>query len=200
MIETIKHLDTQLLLFLNGLHAPWLNKIMINISAIPTWFPLYILLIYLVIKNYKKNSIWVLAGVILLIVCSDQLSSHTIKPLVQRLRPCYTPNLEDILHLPGGKAGGLYSFTSSHAANTFALATYIFLALKKYYKHIGWYMFTWCTVVSYSRIYLGVHFPGDIICGAILGTLVALLIWKLENYAFKIGRTKYAQKTLADNN
>lgn len=175
----LNDLDHQLFLFLNGLHVGWLDPVMTFISSETGWIPFYAVLLFLVFKKYKWQGLWVVLGVAVLITCSDQLSAHVFKPVFQRLRPCYDPLIQDLVHLPKGKPGGHYGFISSHACNTFALATFITLIMKKFYKKIGWLMFTWAAVVSYSRIYMGVHFPGDIICGAIVGVLLGLGIGHL---------------------
>lgn len=165
----LDRIDHQLFLILNGLHADWLDPVMTFISSETGWIPFYAVLIFLVFYKYKWKGLWVILGVTVLITCSDQISAHVFKPIFHRLRPCFDPLIEDLVHLPNGKPGGHYGFISSHACNTFALATFITLIMKQFYKKIGWLMFTWAAVVSYSRIYMGVHFLGDVICGAAVG-------------------------------
>ncbi len=169
-------IDSQLFLFLNGLHTEWLDTVMVAITEMWLWIPLYILLLYMVFKQYGKRGWWVLLAVVVLILCSDQLSAHVCKPLFQRLRPCFNPDLEGLVHLPKGLPGGRYGFVSSHAANTFAVATFLTAVLRKSYRSIGWWLFAWALVSSYSRIYIGVHYPGDILAGAVLGVLIGLII------------------------
>ena len=166
------NIDTELFLFLNGLHADWLDPIMIFISGKITWLPFYLVLLYLVIKNYKKQSILIILGIILLIVCSDQISSSVFKPLFERPRPCHNEAIKDLVYLPGGHCGGAYGFISSHACNAFALAVFLTQILKQYYSKIAWVMFVWATLVAYSRIYMGVHYPGDVVVGAIVGAMI----------------------------
>lgn len=182
--------DHQLFLFLNSLHVDWLDPVMIFITSELGWLPLYAVLVYLVFRKYKWQGLWVVLGVAATIALSDQISAHVFKPIFQRLRPCYDPLIEELVYLPKGKPGGHYGFISSHAANTFALATYIWLVLKKFYKNIGWVMFPWAALVSYSRIYVGVHFPGDIICGAALGVLLGLGIGHLIKFVISPDRPK----------
>lgn len=177
--------DSRLFLFLNGLHTDWLDPVMVAITGIKLWIPVYLLLAYLVIKQYGKKSIWIFLAMGLLILCTDQLSAHVCKPLFHRLRPCFNPELDGLVHLPKGLPGGRYGFVSSHAANTFGLAAFLTAALRKSYRSIGWWLFAWALISSYSRIYLGVHYPGDILAGAVLGILIGLIIWKLISLVLK---------------
>ena len=173
--------DTELFLFLNGLHAGWLDPVMIFISGKLTWTPFYLVLLYLVIKNYKKQSILIIIGIILLIVCSDQISSGVFKPLFERPRPCHNEAIKDLVYLPNGHCGGAYGFISSHACNVFALAVFMTNILKRYYRKIGWVMFVWAALVAYSRIYMGVHYPGDVLVGAAVGAIIGIVIFKAYN-------------------
>jgi undecaprenyl-diphosphatase len=166
------NIDTELFLFLNGLHADWLDPIMIFISGKLSWTPFYLVLLYLIIKNYKKQSILIIIGIILLIICSDQISSSVFKPLFERPRPCHNEAIKDLVYLPSGHCGGAYGFISSHACNVFALAVFITHILKRYYPKIGWVMFIWAAMVAYSRIYMGVHYPGDVLVGAAVGAVI----------------------------
>ena len=175
----ITNLDTELFLFLNGLHVDWLDPIMTFISGKITWAPFYLILLFLVIKKYKKQSILVLIGVVILIVCSDQISSGIFKPIFERPRPCHNESIKDLVYLPNGHCGGAYGFISSHACNCFALAVFITHVLKKYDRKIAYIMYIWASLVAYSRIYMGVHYPGDIIVGAVVGIIVGFVISKL---------------------
>ncbi len=168
--------DHQLFLFLNGLHVGWLDPVMTFISSEKGWIPFYAVLVFLVFYKYKWKGLWVLLGVVVAITLSDQIASHVFKPMVMRLRPCHDPLIKDLVYLPDGHCGGKYGFMSSHAANTFALASLIYMTMRKHYRKIGWVMFPWAAVVSYSRIYMGAHFPGDVICGAALGLILGFVI------------------------
>lgn len=174
----IKELDAELFLFLNGLHVDWLDPIMTFISGKITWTPFYLVLLFLVMRNYKRQSILVIVCIILLIFCSDQISSGIFKPIFERPRPCHNDAIKDLVYLPTGHCGGAYGFISSHACNCFALATFVTHILKMYYRKMAWVMFIWAALVAYSRIYMGVHYPGDVIIGAIVGILVGIVIGK----------------------
>lgn len=178
-MEALSTIDSDLFLFLNGLHADWMDGVMVLITQMWVWLPLYLLLISWTVKQYGKRCWWIFLAVALVVFCSDQLSAHVCKPLFQRLRPCYNTDLQGLIHLPKGMAGGQYGFVSSHAANTFAIAAFLTAALRKKYKWMGIALYLWAFISSYSRIYIGYHYPGDILCGAVLGILVGLTLWKV---------------------
>lgn len=178
-MESLSNLDTDLFLYLNGLHANWLDKVMIAVTQMWVWAPLYLLLIYWTVKQYGKRCWWVFLAVGVVVLCSDQLSAHVCKPFFQRLRPCYNPDLQDLIYLPKGMAGGRFGFVSSHAANTFAVAAFLTPVLRNYRPWLGIVLYLWAFISSYSRIYLGFHYPGDILCGAILGILIGLILWRV---------------------
>lgn len=178
-METLSNIDSDLFLFLNGLHADWMDKVMVLLTAMWAWFPLYLLLIYWTVKQYGKRCWWVFLAVGIVVLCSDQLSAHVCKPLFQRLRPCYNPDLQDLIYLPKGMAGGRYGFVSSHAANTFGVAAFLTPALRKYRPWAAIVLYLWAFISSYSRIYIGYHYPGDILCGALLGIMIGLILWKV---------------------
>jgi undecaprenyl-diphosphatase len=167
-MQTLINLDKKLLLFLNGLNNPFLDPIMYYSTDTFFWLPLYLFLIYLIFKNYKKQGWYILLGAAITILLTDQITGSLMKPFFARLRPSQDPSLEGLVHLVNGYKGGLYGFASSHAANTFGTALFIWLALRPIYKRVGW-IFIWAIFMTYTRIYLGVHYPGDIIVGAIIG-------------------------------
>jgi undecaprenyl-diphosphatase len=175
MIEFLKNIDIQAFLFLNSLHNNFFDIVMWQISSIIFWVPLYIILIGFLIYKYRKQSLYIILSIVLVIIISDQLSSSIIKPLVERLRPSHDPSLEGLVHLINDYKGGKYGFVSSHAANTFGLAMFLILFFKNRIFSIC--IFSWASIVSYSRIYLGVHYPGDIICGATIGILAAWFVF-----------------------
>jgi len=166
MFELIDHLDKALLIWFNSLHNPFLDQIMLFASAKYGWIVLYLFLLFLIVKKYKKNSILILLFIALAIIMSDQFSVHLFKNIFQRLRPCHQQELVKHLWLPAG-CGGTYSFVSSHAANSFSLATFISLLFGN--KRLTISMFTWASIIAISRIYLAAHFLSDVIAGALLG-------------------------------
>lgn len=174
MLEFIKHIDTRILLYINGHHSLFWDNVMWQISERNIWIPFYIILLGVIIYKFKKQTWIILLGVIVLIVLSDQISSGIIKPLVERLRPSNDPLLRNQIHIVNKYTGGLYGFISSHAANTFAIATFLALLFKQ--KIFTLCILIWAAIVSFSRIYLGVHYPGDVLCGAMLGIGVGFLV------------------------
>ncbi len=178
-MESLSTIDSDLFLFLNGLHADWMDKVMLLVTDMWVWFPIYLLLIYWAVRQYGKRCWWVFLAVALVVLCSDQLASHVCKPLFHRLRPCYNIDFQDLIHLPKGMAGGKYGFVSSHAANTFGVAVLLTPLLNRFRPWTAIALYFWAFVSSYSRIYIGYHYPGDILCGAVIGVLVGLILWKV---------------------
>jgi undecaprenyl-diphosphatase len=171
MLETLNLWDTQLFLFLNGLHAPFLDRVMWFVSGKIQWLPLYLGILVLLIYRFRWRSLWILLGVAALITMSDQSSVHLFKNVFERLRPCHQYDLAGLVHLVNDYCGGSYGFVSSHASNSFAVAVFTGLFIRNRYYWTG--MLFWAALIGYSRIYLGVHFPGDILGGALLGSLLA---------------------------
>jgi undecaprenyl-diphosphatase len=165
----LERLDQQLFLFLNSINSPFFDQVMHGISGRIIWVPLYLaILIYLGVK-YKKKFLVILLFIILAATLADQFSV-IVKNIVLRLRPCHEPSLAGLVHIVRGECGGMYSFVSSHATNSFDVALLSLLFIRKRWFSIS--IVIWALVIGYSRIYLGVHYPGDVICGSILGSLV----------------------------
>jgi len=187
-VEELLELDKRLLLFLNGWNSPFFDSVMLMLTETFVWTPLYGILIFLVIKSYGKSSIWILLGIALTILLCDRITSGFMKPFFARLRPSHEPSLEGLLHLVNDYRGGLYGFASSHAADTFGVAMFVWLSLKKYYRWI-WVVFVWAALMAYTRIYLGVHYPTDILVGAIIGLLFGWLSTQVSFYFLKKNKT-----------
>ena len=168
MIEQLKVWDEQLLLFFNQFHAAWLDPVIYQVTKTEFWIPLYAFLLYLIFRNYKKEGWFILLGIVITILLADRITSGLMKPFFLRLRPSHEPSLEGLLHFVQDYRGGTYGFASSHAANTTGVAFFIFLLFKDRFKWI-WMIFIWALVMSYTRIYLGVHYPGDILVGMLVG-------------------------------
>jgi undecaprenyl-diphosphatase len=151
---------------------------MVFVTERYTWIPFYLLIISMIIFKERKGAAAVILTIIITVISADLFASCLLKPLVGRLRPCHDGSINNLLHLVPGTCGGLYGFISSHAANTFALITILNLFYRSRYKWIS-ILFLWAIVVSYSRIYLGVHYPGDILAGALSGILWANIFYRI---------------------
>ena len=176
MLDFLENIDSELLLWLNSQHAHFFDQLMYFVSGRWEWIPLYAFLLGVIIWKYKWKSIWIVLAIAIMITLSDQLANF-FKATVKRPRPCKDPEIGHLVLLVNDYCSGAYGFVSGHAANSFALATVISLLFRNKWVTTG--MIIWAALVSYSRIYLGVHYPGDIICGAILGALLAWIIYTL---------------------
>ena len=135
------------------------------------WIPLYVYLIYCLIKKHRAKAKFAIPYMLLAVIWADQVSSSVLKPTFKRLRPSHVKEFQDWIHTPDGP-GGLYGFCSSHAANSFAIALAFYLVTKN--KLAGFSLFVWAILISYSRVYLGVHYPIDVLTGAFVGIIGSL--------------------------
>ncbi|MAZ41788.1 MAG: phosphatase PAP2 family protein [Cyclobacteriaceae bacterium] len=184
MIEFIKSIDLTLLDLINGAGRPFLDPIMIFLSAKFVWIPLYLYLIFLLYAQYGKR-FWIpLLFIVISLTLSDQFTSSFMKPYFQRLRPCLDQSLAIVVEIVKG-CGGKYGFASSHAANTMGLAVFYLMLLKTKKKILAYAIFTWALMVGYSRAYLGVHYPGDVIVGFLVGGFFGYLCYQLHSLVIK---------------
>jgi undecaprenyl-diphosphatase len=181
MLDWLIHIDKEWMLFLNEYHSPFFDSVMWWSSDRLLWIPLYLVLFGFYLWKFRSEFFWPVIITILAIVLSDFLSVHLIKEVIHRLRPTYEPGIGPLIHTLRGYTGGKYGFVSSHAANSFALAMMTLLFLR--IRALNIFIYCWAVIVSYSRIYLGVHYPGDVLCGALFGSLIA---WILYYCWFKI--------------
>lgn len=190
-MHKINELDTRLFLYLNGKHNAFFDPVMYWTSHKLFWIPFYALLVYIIIKEYKRNSLHIFVAIAILITLCDQISSHLIKQCVKRLRPSHDPALEGLVHLSAAGPGGKYGFVSSYAANAFGLAVFLILLLPKRYNVLKWVLLFWACLVSYSRIYVGVHYPADVVAAGVLGAMLAYLVFLVYRYVMQA----YFQRT-----
>lgn len=176
MLEQLKNIDTELFLFLNGKHNSFFDPIMYWASDKLFWLPFYLFIAIVLIREYKKKSVYVFTAIALLITICDQTASHLIKNLVKRLRPSHEPSLQNLIYLSEAGKGGQYGFISSHSANAFGLATFLILLLPSKYNWLKLVLIFWAFLVAYSRIYNGVHYPSDVIVAMFLGIAYGLLM------------------------
>ncbi len=180
-MDTLNQIDTKLFLFLNGLHSETFDDIMVWVSGKLTWWPFYLVLLAYLVWTRRLQVIPLVIFIALCITLTDQSSVRLFKEVFERLRPCHDPTLEGLVHLVNDKCGGMYGFVSSHAANSFGVATLLLLVVRRRWFTIV--ILFWAALVSYSRIYLGVHYPGDIIGGALLGMFCGYLVYLLFRWA-----------------
>ena len=185
MLEKIEQLDINLLVYLNGLGSKTFDPFWLIITDQLYWTPFFLFLFYLIYKKVGgKQTLYLLLFIAILITFTDQ-TTNLFKYTFQRLRPCNNPELKGVIREVMSRQS--YSFFSGHAANTMAVATFLYLVLRRYFKYIG-FLFLWPLIFAYSRIYLGLHYPGDILTGyffgALFGSLLYLVYRKLKPQYF----------------
>ena len=174
-MDALIHLDQQLLLFLNSFHSPLWDNFFWIFTSVAIWIPFYLTLLYVIFKGQGWAGVITLLAIALLITLCDQISTNIFKDGFERLRPSREPDLEGLVHLVNQKRGGMFGFVSSHATNSFGIA--LFTSLLFRYRWYTVFLMLWAMVNSYSRIYLGLHYPGDILGGALLGLFLGWLVF-----------------------
>jgi len=180
MIEYLNAIDADALLAVNGLHDAFQDTFWWMVTAKWSSALLVLALLWILLRQNRRHALLVLAMLALAVLLADQVSSGLIKHLVERLRPTHDPSLESAVHVINGYRGGLYGFVSSHAANSFAVATLLSFIMR--HRLVTFSLFTWALLQCYSRVYLGVHYPGDILGGIIVGVAAAWLVWRLMRW------------------
>jgi len=179
LLEKLLHWDQELFFAINGANNSFFDFLMFWISNKYIWIPLYAFFVFLFFKNFKWKAALILVFSALLITMSDQISVHFFKEVFQRIRPCHDPAISEMVHLVNGHCGGKYSLVSSHATNLFALALFLINIFGNKYKYFTLLILFWAGIGSYSRVYLGVHYPLDVIAGAIVGSILGIIIGRL---------------------
>ena len=195
-LQRLIDIDKQVMLALNGSDSLYMDGVMKIYTSTSVWIPVSLVLLFIVLKNNRpRTAILTILAVALTIVATDQVSSHLIKPLVARLRPCNDPTIMHLIDTVNGYRSGGYSFTSSHACNSFGIFAIVSLIIRN--RALSLSLLLWASINSYSRIYLGVHFPGDILCGAIIGTTIGSMVYLL--YASVRKRIEYSSVRVTNN-
>ena len=195
-LQRLVDIDKQLLLTLNGSDSLYMDGVMKVYNSTVVWIPVALVLLFIVLKNNTpRTSLLVVLAVALTVIATDQMSSHLIKPLVGRLRPCQDPAIMHLVDTVNGYCSGGYSFTSSHACNSFGLFVIISLIIRN--RLLSLSLLVWATINSFSRIYLGVHYPGDILCGALVGSAIGVVMYLIYSYVHR--KIEYSSRRITAN-
>lgn len=176
-MEALLQFDQDLLLTLNSFTSPFFDNFFWVVTSKSVWFPLYAVILYVIFKNQGLKGIITIVALAVLVALCDQISTNVFKEGFERLRPSRDPALEGMVDLINGKRGGKYGFVSSHATNSFGLAVFSLLLFR--YRWYSVFIIAWALLNSYSRIYMGVHYPGDTLGGLILGSLIGWFVYWL---------------------
>ncbi len=191
LLQHLIDLDTTLLLEINSHHSPFFDVFMPLYSGKWVWVPFYASLVFVIARNYSwKVTLLSLLTAAVIITFSDQVSAQLLRPEVERLRPSNLQNpISETVHIVNGYRGGNFSFPSAHAANSWALVTYIILLFRR--KWLSLMMVAWAVLMCYSRMYLGVHYMGDLLAGMIIGAIGAMIMyWIFSSFSHHKAPTK----------
>ena len=193
MIDQLISLDKELFLSVNqGMSNAFFDWLMPILRNSFTWAPLYLFIIIFTIKTYRKEGVVMIMALLLNFGISDSVSSTLVKKSVERLRPCNDIELKEHM-VQRVRCSSGYSFTSSHATNHFAMAVLLIILFYRRWKHVLWLALLWAASISFAQIYVGVHYPGDILAGALLGTLIGLT----TGYFYNLMRKKWMPETIS---
>ncbi len=185
MINFLKETDTAITLYVNGFHNDFFDQFMYLFSGRFIWIPMYAMILVILFRNYKiKPAVVMMFGIGLTILLTDQLCATYIRPVLERLRPANLENpISELIHVVNDYRGGSYGFPSCHAANSFALVSFLAMLVPK--RRFLIFIFLWAVLNSYSRLYLGVHYLGDLTVGAIIGSIIGICCYCLSVFVIK---------------
>ena len=184
LIEKIEQIDRQLLFAINDANSPLFDTIMWWVSKPAFGIPFYLLFVFLLYKYFGwKSALIIVLSTVAAVGLADLSAKYLFKEMFERFRPSQNFEIKDQLHYVNSYHGGMYGFVSSHAANMFSIAMLLGLWLKKKIRYSLHFLLIWAALIGYSRVYLGVHYPSDVLCGALLGMSIAFLIYKVISKA-----------------
>lgn len=179
LLQTLDQWDTSLFLCLNGMHNRYWDYFMTMYSDKFVWIPFYVGFLVVMVRNFRPKVVlsYLLVVAAIILIC-DQVSSSLLKPMVERMRPSNLDNpISPMVHVVFNYRGGKYGFPSSHAANAWGISLFAILLAKR--KWLTGFLVPWAVLMTYSRVYLGVHYPGDLLVGTFIGILTAVVIYSL---------------------
>lgn len=196
LFQSLMETDQSVFLYLNGLYTDFGDYFMSTFSGKIIWVPMYASVLYVLLKNANwKETLCCLIAIALTITFADQMCATVIRPVVARLRPCSPDNpISELVHLVNGKRSGSFSFPSCHASNSFGLAFMLMYLFRN--RRLTLFIMLWAVVNSYSRIYLGVHYPTDLLAGASIGAVGATLMYFLLRQLTGIKRVSDKQASV----
>ena len=176
-LQWLIEIDEKLLLAINGCHNDYFDHFMYLFSDRWIWVPMYVVILYVVIRNFSfRKTVVCLIAIALTITIADQVGASLIRPIVERMRPSNPDNpISDLVHIVNNHRSGRYGFPSCHAANTFGLAFFVCFLFRRRWLTV--FLMFWAVVTCYSRVYLGLHYPGDLFFGMILGLISATMVY-----------------------
>ena len=184
LIEKIEQIDRQLLFAINDANSPLFDTIMWWVSKPAFGIPFYLLFVFLLYKYFGwKSALIIVLSTVAAVGLADLSAKYLFKEMFERFRPSQNFEIKDQLHYVNSYHGGMYGFVSSHAANMFSIAMILGLWLKKKIRYSLHFLLIWAALIGYRRVYLGVHYPSDVLCGALLGMSIAFLIYKVISKA-----------------
>ncbi|MDR1273270.1 MAG: phosphatase PAP2 family protein [Odoribacteraceae bacterium] len=192
MWETLQEWDKTLFLLLNGVHHPYWDYFASIFTGKEAWGLMYASILYVLCKNFDwKTVVLTTLAFALVIVVADQLCSSVLRPCFARPRPSREPGIMEIVHLINGRRGGAFGFPSAHAANTAALATFIILFFRR--RWLSAFFIAWTLATCYTRVYVGVHYPGDLLAGIVTGVASGAAVYGIYRLALRLARPAAAR-------